>query len=109
MNRRKAKKAFKKKWAQPGRCPLFRTVPNKYSPRVTDAINARFEEILGAKLDAALLYGLSGQSWRWPAGILGIDQAPGPDFTGWAYVMADRGTIPYALADNLSKKYAGRP
>ena len=87
MNRRKAKKAFKKKWAQPGRCPLFRTVPNKYSPRVIDAVNEGYQYEIALRLDAFLIHGAGGPN--------------GPEQIGAGILSAaaERGTVPYALAE----------
>lgn len=65
MNRRKAKKAFKKKWSAPGRIAVFKTVPNRYKPRTVDRFNTRAEaEIKKAifkAMDDAILYGYGGK------------------------------------------------
>ena len=91
MNRRKAKKAFKKKWAQPGRCPLFRTVPNKYSPRVIDAVNEGYQYEIALRMDAFLMYGAGGPN--------------GPEQIGACVISAaaERGTLPFALAEKVEE------
>lgn len=61
MNRRKAKKAFKKKWRSGGRIALLKTVPKGFSVREADKVNEDFQATLLEKfaeaLDKAVLYG----------------------------------------------------
>lgn len=61
MNRRKAKKAFKKKWRSGGRIALLKTVPKGVSVREADKVNELFENSFMEKLYEALynsiLYG----------------------------------------------------
>lgn len=76
MNRRKAKKAFKKKWNADGRIAVFKTVPNKWSPRSTDKFNtlteARIKTAIFKAMDDAILYG---------TGVKRHD--PGPETVGF--------------------------
>ena len=61
MNRRKAKKAFKKKWRSGGRIALLKTVPKGFSVREADKVNedfqAAFLEGFARALDEVILYG----------------------------------------------------
>ena len=88
LNRRKAKKAFKKKWSMPWRLPLLTTVPRRLSPRVADKLNERFESRLHKAWDDAILYGKSGPP-----------KAPKVVVDGTFSYMAEIGSIPLALAD----------
>lgn len=61
MNRRKAKKAFKKKWRSGGRIALLKTVPKGFSVREADKVNEDFQAVflkaVGNALEKAILYG----------------------------------------------------
>ena len=61
MNRRKAKKAFKKKWRSGGRIALLKTVPKGFSVREADKVNELFENTFTEKffeaLENSILYG----------------------------------------------------
>lgn len=61
MNRRKAKKAFKKKWRSGGRIALLKTVPKGFSVREADKVNEDFQttflEKFAEVMDKAVLYG----------------------------------------------------
>ena len=93
LNRRKAKKAFKKKWAMPWRLPLLTTVPRRFSPRKADEVNERFERRLHKAWDDAILYGKSGPP-----------NAPKVVVDGTFSYMTKIGTIPQAFADWIAKE-----
>ena len=61
MNRRKAKKAFKKKWRSGGRIALLKTVPKGLSVREADKVNEDFQAAFLEKfveaIEKAILYG----------------------------------------------------
>ena len=61
MNRRKAKKAFKKKCRSGGRIALLKTVPKGVSVREADKVNEDFQATFLKKFDEAMekavLYG----------------------------------------------------
>lgn len=99
MTRRKAKKAFKKKWSASGRIALFKTVPNKWSPRAADRFNAHAEtEIKKAMfkaMDEAILYG---------TGVKRPDPGPEPVGLGRSAVtmMVDEGLIPVIVGEIIT-------
>ena len=99
MNRRKAKKAFKRKWNASGRIAWFKTVPNKWSPRAADRFNAHAEaeikEAIFKAMDEAILYGTSGKR---------PDPGPEPVGLGRSAVtmMADEGLIPVIVGEIIT-------
>lgn len=100
MNRRKAKKAFKKKWSAPGRIAIFKTVPNKWSPRTADRFNtyaeAEIQKAIFKAMDDAILYGTSRKR-----------RDPGPEPVGFgrsAVTMAvDEGLVPVVVGDIVTR------
>lgn len=105
MTRRKAKKAFKKKWNAPGRIAVFKTVPKGMPPRMLDEFNTGAEKrILEAyvkALDELILYGSSGKTNFHdpePAGILGRPLVAR---------LVDNGSLPAAVGEIVFDASAG--
>lgn len=105
MTRRKAKKAFKKKWNAPGRIAWFKTVPNKWSPRTADRFithaEKRIKEAYVKALDEAILYGLGGKANYHepePVGILGRPLVAR---------LVDNGALPAAVGEIVFDASAG--
>lgn len=101
MTRRKAKKAFKKKWNAPRRIALFKTVPNKWSPRTADRFNTHAEaEIKNAifkAMDEAIFYG---------TGVKRPDQGPDPVGLGKSAVTmsVDEWLIPVVVGEIVTRE-----
>lgn len=105
MTRRKAKKAFKKKWNAPGRIAVFRSVPRGLSPRLCDNFNTgaekRIKEAYVKALDEAILYGLGGKANYHepePVGILGRPIVAR---------LVDNGSLPAAVGEIVFDASAG--
>lgn len=88
MNRRKAKKAFKKKWRT--RLALITKLPRWMSPRMADRINEAFEAGFYKRLDEMLLYGTEVR-------IPGTDQCAVPIPEGVIQKMID-----YSIGDSMT-------
>ena len=101
MTRRKAKKAFKKKWLNSGRIALLKTVPNKWPPRAADRINAIAEEeiknAIFKAMDEAILYG-TGRSYSYPG--------PEPVGLGRSFVQlqVDEGLLPVTVGEIVTRE-----
>lgn len=102
MTRRKAKKAFKKKWNAPGRIAVFRSVPRGLSPRLCDEFNTgaekRIREAYFKALDELILYGSSGKTNFHdpePAGILGRSLVAR---------LVDNGSLPASVGEIVTRE-----
>lgn len=102
MTRRKAKKAFKKKWNAPGRIAVFHSVPRGLSPRLCDNFNTnaekRIKEAYSKALDELILYGPGGKANYHepePVGILGRSLVT---------MLVDQGSIPAAVGEIVTRE-----
>lgn len=102
MTRRKAKKAFKKKWDAPGRIAVFKTVPKGTPPRMLDEFNTRAEkriiEAYFTALDEFILYGLGGKANYHepePVGIIGRSMVT---------MLVDQGSIPAVVGEIVTRE-----
>ena len=96
MTRRKAKKAFKKKWNAPGRIAVFHSVPRGLSPRLCDNFNTkaekRIKETYFKALDDLILYGSGGKR---------TTTSPSRSVVP---MLVDQGAIPAAVGEIVTRE-----